>query len=314
LIIISPSEIVETHALLETHLAQLVDQNIADGKEDPLKVILKEIGPVPSLDDVHDDEKEIQFNLENRFKHDVADLSTGSNLYAHTKELVIQIFRMMPIKASQRQTLMTILKAGKKFAKETNNKALSKNINKVLENIKKLEEAGLVTKEDRYTSFLKDIALEVANRAERREQQRKEIARLQAALKGVKKHGEYMKDQSNEFDSYLKSCRENAGRTDKKIKSKPYKFSYKDLQKKGVIVASDVPAISQGRTKFFISMSSVGVFDVEAKIAGLSVGKMQLELDELLEKKENNMNRLELEQVVLDVNMTIFLINKLFLV
>eukprot|EP01120_Amphizonella_sp_Union-15-10_P005921 TRINITY_DN1822_c0_g2_i1.p1 TRINITY_DN1822_c0_g2~~TRINITY_DN1822_c0_g2_i1.p1 ORF type:complete len:268 (-),score=52.02 TRINITY_DN1822_c0_g2_i1:66-800(-) len=242
------------------------------------------------------------------------DLNSTANLYAHTKELVIQIFRMMPIKASQKQTLMTILKAGKKFAKETNNKVLSKNINKVLENIKTLEASGKVTKEDRYTSFLKDIALEVANRAERREQQRKEIARLQAALKGVKKIGEFMKDQISEFDSYLKSCRENSGRTDKKSKSKPHKFSYKELQKKGVIIDSEVPAISRGRTKFFISMSSNGVFDVEAKIAGLSVGKMSLELDDLLERKENAITKLELDQVTLDVNMTIFLINKLFLV
>ena len=55
------------------------------------------------------------------------------------------------------------------------------------------------------------------------------------------------------------------------------------------------------------------MFEVVAKIAGMSVEKMILNLDDLLEKHYNNIHRLELEQVTLDVNMTIHLINKFFL-
>lgn len=60
-------------------------------------------------------------------------------------------------------------------------------------------------------------------------------------------------------------------------------------------------------------MPTVGEFDIEAKIAGMSVGKMTLELEDLLEKKENGILRLELDQVTLNVPSTIFLINKYFL-
>ncbi|KAL6050431.1 putative Ras GTPase activating protein, partial [Balamuthia mandrillaris] len=90
-------------------------------------------------------------------------------------------------------------------------------------------------------------------------------------------------------------------------------FSYKDLAKKGVIVDSEVPAISRKKTQFIISSEEVGMFDIVAKIAGISVEKMTLELDDLLERHYNGVEYLELEQVTLDVNMTIFLINKFFL-
>lgn len=40
---------------------------------------------------------------------------------------------------------------------------------------------------------------------------------------------------------------------------------------------------------------------------------MTLELDDLLERNYNNITRLELDQVTLDVNMTIHLLNKFFL-
>jgi len=85
------------------------------------------------------------------------------------------------------------------------------------------------------------------------------------------------------------------------------------LAKKGVIIDSEVPAISRKKTNFYISSEAVGVFDIVAKIGGVPVEKMTLELDDLLERNYNNITRLELDQVTLDVNMTIHLINKFFL-
>ena len=48
------------------------------------------------------------------------------------------------------------------------------------------------------------------------------------------------------------------------------------------------------------------------RIAGISVETMVLELDDLLERHYNNTTRLELDQVTLNVNMTIHLLNKFF--
>jgi Ras GTPase-activating-like protein IQGAP2/3 len=308
IIIVSIQELIDIHSLLTTYADQ-----VAPEKTDPLRAILQDLGEVPKEDE-EDTEREIQLTLENKFKSNVeAGLVSEENVYETTKELVIQVFKVVPIKPAQNQTLITVLKDGKEFAKESDNKQLSKNINKIMDNLKVLEEKGLVSKEDRYTSFLKDVALEVINRSERREQQRREVARLRATLKSVKAHQEFITLQISEFEKYLEKCRENAAKKLKQRKKKPFKFTFKELQKKGVIVEEGDPGIA-GKMKFFITMPEMGKFDIEAKMAGISVAKKQLLLDELLEKKEQNVPELELEdRITLNVKMTLLLINKLFL-
>jgi hypothetical protein len=41
-----------------------------------------------------------------------------------------------------------------------------------------------------------------------------------------------------------------------------------------VIVDSEVPALSRKKTQFLISSAEVGIFDIVAKIAGISVEKV----------------------------------------
>lgn len=53
------------------------------------------------------------------------------------------------------QTLITILKNGKKFAKEDNKPVLASQIQKVLDNMKTLEAEGLISKNDNYAAFLR---------------------------------------------------------------------------------------------------------------------------------------------------------------
>lgn len=60
-------------------------------------------------------------------------------------------------------------------------------------------------------------------------------------------------------------------------------------------------------------MPEIGKFEIEAKIAGMSVTKMHLDLEDLLERKDNNVPSLDLDQVVLSVPNTILLFNKEFL-
>lgn len=142
-----------------------------------------------------------------------------------------------------------------------------------------------------------DISLEVANRAVIREQQKREIERLTQTLTNLRKHQAYVKEQISQYREYLQQCREQHYRpTSSKLrgnkKSKkeaqgktmagPFKFSYKDLQKQGVIVDSEVPALSRKKTQFLISSEEVGVFDIVAKIAGISVEKVRSTLSALL--------------------------------
>lgn len=202
---------------------------------------------------------------------------------------------------------------------------MSGQIDKILENIKSLENEGLISKSDNYASFLRDIALEVANRNEIRDQQRKEIKRLTKTLTNLRKHQKYLNEQIQQYNEYLQDCRlkHYQSKIKKKKKKKknqdtptkigPFKFSYNALVKAGVIIDSEIPSASRKKIYFYISSEAVGVFDIVAKLSGVHVEKMTLELDDLLERNYNNITRLELEQVVLDVNMMIHLINKFFL-
>jgi Ras GTPase-activating-like protein IQGAP2/3 len=308
IIIVSMGELVLAHQLVKEAISSVV----TDVKNDPLSIIINDLGEIPTVDAALA-KRELQLQLENRFKGTMEDeVKPGAHLYAETKELIIQIFKVIPIKTGP-QTLASILKDASKFAKDNGNKVLGKNVDKTLKNLEKLESMELVSKADKYTSLLKDVALEVANRAERREAQQKEIARLKFALRNLKKHGEFMENQIEEFNRYLESCRKSS-LARAKVKAKPVKFTYKELVKRRVILDSAVSdSVANGMLKFFISMPQAGIFDIEAKAAGISAATARLELEDLLEKKENHINALELDQVTLSVPETIFLINKTFL-
>jgi len=319
-IIISLHEISLTHNILRQHLERLTKE-----KDDPLRLILNDLGESPNITDT--DDREIQLTLTNRFKQNMEEeISASASLYAETKELVINTFRLIPVQNNeQEQTLLGILKVGQSYAKEKNNSQLSGQIDKILENIKSLENEGLISKSDNYASFLRDIALEVANRNEIRDQQRKEIKRLTKTLTNLRKHQKYLNEQIQQYNEYLQDCRlkHYQSKIKKKKKKKknqdtptkigPFKFSYNALVKAGVIIDSEIPSASRKKIYFYISSEAVGVFDIVAKLSGVPVEKMTLELDDLLERNYNNITRLELEQVVLDVNMMIHLINKFFL-
>jgi len=181
--------------------------------------------------------------------------------------------------------------------------------------LKELEAADhpKVHESEKYSSFLKDVAIEVMNRKDVRESQKKEILRMEAALKNLKSHQKFIEEQLNDYNGYLSSCRENISEKFK-VKKKPVKMSYKELVKKNVILDSEVPTISRGGCKFFISMPDSTTINIECKIQGISVGTMVIELEDLLERKDNNIQKYETEKkVTLHVPSTISLINEKFL-
>jgi len=301
---ISLHEIYNTHQLIAKHLDALAPE-----KEDPLRQIMVDLGPPPESI-TEEDDREIQLTLTNRFKVEVEEESEIQKLYAETKELVIPILRLVPIQNTiQRLNLMDILEYGIKHATENNNRDLSDKINRVLENLGKLEKEEVVSKEDNYESFIHDVALEVANRSAIREQQRKEIIRLTNTLENLTKYESFVNEQIDNYKAYVDQCIKQSYNPSAK---KSFKFSYKDLQKKGVIVESEVPSLSRGKTSFTINSTLPGIYEVKAKIAGIKVETMELKIDDLLERQFNNVDRLELDQITLDVNMTIHLLNDKF--
>ncbi|EAL63601.1 RasGTPase-activating protein [Dictyostelium discoideum AX4] len=319
-IIISLPEICNTHQLISKNLDSLVAKG---EKDDPMRIIMKELdefGPPPDI--AADDDREVQLTLSNKFQKTIEEeLSPGESLLSQTKEMVISLLRALPTLPEQKDqsdeppNLVDVLNKARQA-----DPSLEPEIKKILDNLKKLEEYNLTTSADNYSSFLKAVALEVVNRAEIREQQKKEKQRLTTSLNNLRKHQKYLNEQIAQYNQYLQDCRlkhyQNKSKKKKKgdgAKVGPFKFSFSELHKKGVIVDSEVPQITRKKIKFVISSDTVGVFDVSAKMAGIDVQTMRLELDDLLELNSIGTTTLELDQITLDVNMTIHLLNKLFL-
>lgn len=325
MIVISLHEIAETHRHLHEHLPKLAPES-----NDPLRVILADLGTPPAAD-TSDDDREVQLVLTNRFAEKMeAEISAATSLYVETKELVISALRVIPITDGDDINLLSILKAGKKHAKLKSNTALETQISKILDNLKNLEGEGSVTKDDNYAEFLREIALEVANRAAVREQQKKEIKRLTTTRQNLKEHQDYLNSQLQQYENYLQDCRAKQAPSGKSKKSKkmfdkdghlieeskamgPFKFSHSKLTDMGVLLESEVPQIMRKKTDFYISSDQPGEYKVVCNIAGKEAGTEMIELDTLLELHENGGKRVELEYCVLDVPMTIHLLNKYFL-
>eukprot|EP00008_Paramoeba_atlantica_P012607 CAMPEP_0201488422 /NCGR_PEP_ID=MMETSP0151_2-20130828/18137_1 /ASSEMBLY_ACC=CAM_ASM_000257 /TAXON_ID=200890 /ORGANISM="Paramoeba atlantica, Strain 621/1 / CCAP 1560/9" /LENGTH=834 /DNA_ID=CAMNT_0047873709 /DNA_START=70 /DNA_END=2574 /DNA_ORIENTATION=+ len=316
---ISLHEIFQTHQMVAQHL-----EKIAPEQDDPLRKVMAELGSAPEFVDLSEEEdREIQLTLTNRFKVDVEEETETEKRYAETKELLIPVLRKVPIKTSiQRLQLMDVLENGIRFAQENRNQELNSQINQILENMNLLAKEGVLTKEDNYESFLQDVAQDIINRNSIREQQKKEILRLQTTLKNLRLHQAFLEDQIKEYNGYLDDLLKTLYEAPKKKKAKkgqgsssvgPFKFTYKDLEKRGVVIESGLDMIARKTTSFFISSDEPGIFDITAKVGKMEVEKIELRFDDLLERHYNNATRLELDQVVLDVNMTIHLINTLFM-
>jgi len=258
----------------------------------------------------------------NKFKEDIdEDVGSTASLFAETKELVIGVFKGIPVQKKKDEEgfddLVGLLHSAQQFGKENSQPQITENATKILANLSKLESAGVIFgSKDRYESFLRGIALEVTNRAEIRDQQRKENMRLTFALRELRKHGTYLNDQIQQYTNYLRDVMNHYGPKDASKKSgKPIKFTYKELSKKGVIVSSDVPKMGQKTMVFYIWSETPGEFEIDAKLAGKSVvpDPMKLYLDDLLEKANGNVAELQLDSVTLDVNLTLHLLNRNFL-
>ncbi|XP_049847955.1 ras GTPase-activating-like protein rgaA [Schistocerca gregaria] len=310
LIIINLREIVVVHSLVKGAINSVVKDD-----NDPLKLIIKEIGDVPPMPSGPLAYRDIQLQLEDKFSiksHIEALNPPESQIFTETRGLIILVLKSVPIVKEENIKLKDFLKLASEIAAEQKNKTLKKQIEKITANLEQLEKDGIATQKDDYASLMRELVIQLSNRVERREVQLKEISRLKSLLKSLKRHQDFMNNQIAEFERYLEQCRKNSVAR-AKHKSKPVKFSFKELVKRHVIIDSNVHGIVESSIKFFIMMTDVGVFDIEAKIGLSTIAKLQLELEDLLEKKEKSINTLELDQITLSVPYTIFLINKIFL-
>ncbi|CAO3669648.1 unnamed protein product [Rhizopus stolonifer] len=325
---ISLNEIYNTHTLVERHL-----DVIAPKENDHLRILMTELAPAPSQV-ARKENKTIDLPLFSRWEVPIQDLTTAlmsennitqnDILYMETKAIYVQLIRSLPHLASESLDLDYIAEVAA-TAKDT--QLVRKGI-KVRDMLRDLEDAGVIN--DHYKLLVEEIAQELTYLGNLKDRVLQENDSLEGVFNTILDHNHYLKSQLESYKAYLQNVRiQNGGDKNfkvgigveiegrpKKVKPKgPFKFSHNALERDGVIIVTNVP--EHRRTNIFFSISSPlpGTFIIAMQFKGREkpVLEMDLKLDDLLEKQQDNIELLDLEYVQLNVGKTLHLLNKTFI-
>eukprot|EP01089_Gocevia_fonbrunei_P022761 TRINITY_DN9327_c0_g2_i1.p1 TRINITY_DN9327_c0_g2~~TRINITY_DN9327_c0_g2_i1.p1 ORF type:complete len:141 (+),score=17.49 TRINITY_DN9327_c0_g2_i1:84-506(+) len=135
-------------------------------------------------------------------------------------------------------------------------------------------------------------------------------------------HQGFLNDQYEAYKHYLEDVREKCSAANSKDKGKkkaarsktigPFKYPYNQLVKEGIIKESLVPKDRRNHITFAFSSSEPGVYLVEVSWRGKKISSLQLLLDDLLERRQENAVDYDTEFLKLDVNLLLHLLNKHF--
>ncbi|KAI8611020.1 hypothetical protein BC830DRAFT_1128613 [Chytriomyces sp. MP71] len=211
---------------------------------------------------------------------------------------------------------------------------------RTLENMAKLEDAGLVHKDNGYQDMLNIIANDMLNRHKRKTQRKKEAESLKRTLTNLEEKAKYLADQRQSYHDYIDACMSQHKKT-LKVKKGPfpftrqyfhlkelqksgnvpqfgsYKFSALDLYKRGVLISMNEHNPKQyGQITLTISSSEAGIFTIEASLLGVKISEpMELRLEDLLQSQyEGVQTMLLFETARVNVNLLTYLLNKKFYV
>ncbi|XP_071012899.1 ras GTPase-activating-like protein IQGAP2 isoform X1 [Oncorhynchus clarkii lewisi] len=202
---------------------------------------------------------------------------------------------------------------------------------KILRNLRTLEQAGLVTASNKYQDLINDIAKDIRYQRRYRQRRRAELVKLQQALSALNSKTAFYQDQTNYYDTYIKTCLDNLNRKNtrrsiklerkveekgsKKWKHQSLKYTAARLHEKGVILEIEGLQTNQFKNVMFdISPSEeVGDFEVKAKFMGVEMEKVQLHFQDLLQLQYEGVAVMKMfDKAKVNVNLLIFLLNKKF--
>ncbi|OZJ06631.1 hypothetical protein BZG36_00295 [Bifiguratus adelaidae] len=332
---ITLNEIYNTHALLVQHIDIL-----APKEKDHLRILLSEAGPPPPQLSRKED-KTISLPLFSRWEIPIQDLTTAlmsennitqnDILYMEAKAIFVQIIRTLPHLNSRPLDLNYVAET----AATTKDGLLVRKGIKVKEMLRELEEAGVVDPADGYALLCDEILQELAHLGNLREMVNHEMESLQSVYQTIIDHNNYLRSQLESYKAYLQNVRmqssggekpskssvgigvEVDGRTKKPAKIQvlgPYKFTHAQLEKEGVISESNVPEARRPNIFFAITSPLPGTFIIALhyKNRDKPILEMDLKLDDLLEKQQDNVQVLDLEYVQLNVAKLLALLKKSF--
>uniref|UniRef100_A0A668AHY2 IQ motif containing GTPase activating protein 2 n=1 Tax=Myripristis murdjan TaxID=586833 RepID=A0A668AHY2_9TELE len=368
IIYISIEEIINTHSLLLEHLEaispdhnDLLHELLQDlGDAPDVEALLGE-GAVDPNDPNRETtlnqlaKTEISLTLTSKFELLEGDDKDTKTLMTKTKKLIVDVIRIQ-----SGETLPEILETSatalqeSEHAKIVERRAvqdaqtpeglksspavledsqlpLEQKKRKILRNLRTLEQAGVVTANNKYQDLINDISKDIRYQRRYRQRRKAELLKLQQTLTALNSKAAFYQEQMNYYDTYIKTCLDNLNRKNsrrsikldskgeekgsKKWKQQSLKYTGARLHEKGVILEIEGLQTNQFKNVMFdISPSEeVGDFEVKAKFMGVEMEKVQLHFQDLLQLQYEGVAVMKMfDKAKVNVNLLIFLLNKKF--
>ena len=238
-IYITPDEIIQIHCNLVENISQ-----ICQGDQDPLKVILTEMGTAPTLDSgAKGPGSELTLHLTNRFaKSEHPEEARNRQLISEAKILIQAIVRISagksllkiletPVDADMQSSFTHFLEASQKRLVEGSGARSSESVQinagtslhylknsddsfftfaqlkcRAIEKMAELEQLGLCTQKDEYQSMMDSIVEDMLNKQRRRSQRKREMKVLLSTLSNLQEKAAFLGDQKKSYDDYISAC------------------------------------------------------------------------------------------------------------
>merc|ERR1712000_760598 len=300
------------HSLLQKNRSALM--SVDSENSSMLQKLLKEVGNAPAQLP-RKENANVDLELDTSSKQEEKAYSADQT-YAETKYLLFMVMKAMP--KSNSNSISELLDEASKCKK---NPGLIENVNRIRDNCKILVAENLVSPSDDYATLRNDAAAELVNHQNLLVKTSEDQARLNDVLKNIQKHHNFLQEQFDAYKEYLGNVRQQKGDDKKKKKEKgksktkakgPFKYSHSQLEKDGVIIESEAPEDRRSSISFSFSSISPGEFEVAVMFGRRPIAKMQLALDDLLERQHNNLLEYETDFLRLNVNLLLHLLNKDF--
>ncbi|KAI9296132.1 putative ras GTPase-activating protein sar1 [Neoconidiobolus thromboides FSU 785] len=316
---ITLNEMFNTHALLVQHM-----NSLAPNEDQRLRICLDELGPPPPQVPRYEN-KTVELPLFSKFETPIEGLGAFPNdmnvtktdlLYMETKSIFVQLLRALPHFALCDLNLGEVAKQ----ASMSKDPSLVRKGIKVYDMLKELEELGAVDPNDNYNLMTEEVKQEITHLGNLREKIKDEYISLETVYKTICDHNNYLRCQLESYKAYLQNVRFQTGGIGIKEKAKPqmlgpYKFSHFQLEKDGTIVESNIPENRRNNIYFNIFSPVPGTFIIALHYKGREkpILEMDLKLDDLLEKQQDNVHLLDLEYVQLNVTKLLSLLRRTFI-
>ncbi|MBN3322721.1 IQGA1 protein, partial [Atractosteus spatula] len=367
-IYISIDEVINTHSLVLEHKdaiapdhSDLLHELLEDLGDVPDVESLLGEGAVDPSDPNKENalsqlaKTEISLTLTSKFELREGDDKDMKSLMIKTKKLIVDVVRIQPgetlieiletpASAQQESEHAKIIeKRAVQDAKTPDKMKISQSIledgqlpleqkkRKILRNLRTLEQAGVVSSENKYQDIINDISKDIRNQRRYRQRRKAELVKLQQTLNALNSKTTFYQDQINYYDTYIKTCLDNLNRKNvrrsikldgkgeekgsRKSKQTSLKYSAARLHEKGVVLEIEGLQTNQFKNVMFdISPTEeVGDFEVKAKFMGVEMEKVQLHFQDLLQLQYEGVSVMKMfDKAKVNVNLLIFLLNKKF--